>query len=201
MTLMERVATLLHADLELLIARSAAPEQALRQVMIDMQNQLMQVKTQLAIALAGRRRLEQSSRESAPAGAGRRRDARPGRKASAARAVRAPLQRGTRSRPSAAALRRQLAELDRHVAGLRSLLDRLQQRLAETGERLAALRVSRRSVRARGKRGSPRPAPPPVPQLPPAAEARPAAGRKRRVREAELDRLLQELSERRGDLF
>ncbi len=52
MALMERVATLLRANLNDLIDRAEHPEKMLKQVILDMENQLMQVKTQVAIAIA-----------------------------------------------------------------------------------------------------------------------------------------------------
>ena len=52
MALMERVSTLVRANLNDLVDRAEDPEKMLKQVMLDMHNQLMQVKTQVAIALA-----------------------------------------------------------------------------------------------------------------------------------------------------
>src|ERR1700687_1142549 len=52
MALMERVATLVRANLNDLIDKAEDPEKMLKQVILDMQNQLMQVKTQVAIAIA-----------------------------------------------------------------------------------------------------------------------------------------------------
>jgi phage shock protein A len=52
MALLERVATLLRANLNDLIDRAEDPEKMLKQVILDMQNQLIQVKTQVAIAIA-----------------------------------------------------------------------------------------------------------------------------------------------------
>ena len=52
MALMERVATLIRANLNDLIEQAEDPDKTLKQVMLDMQNQLMQVKTQVAIAIA-----------------------------------------------------------------------------------------------------------------------------------------------------
>ena len=57
MALMERVATLIRANLNDLIDQAEDPDKTLRQVMLDMQNQLMQVKTQVAIALADQQAL------------------------------------------------------------------------------------------------------------------------------------------------
>ena len=51
MALMERVSTLLRANLNDLIDRAEDPAKMIRQVILDMENQLMQVKTQVAIAI------------------------------------------------------------------------------------------------------------------------------------------------------
>ena len=52
MALLDRVATLVRANLNDLIDRAENPEKMLKQVILDMENQFMQVKTQVAIALA-----------------------------------------------------------------------------------------------------------------------------------------------------
>ena len=52
MALMERVTTLLRANLNDLIDKAADPEKMLKQLVLDMENQLLQVKTQVAIAIA-----------------------------------------------------------------------------------------------------------------------------------------------------
>ncbi len=52
MSLLERVATLIRANLNDLIDRAEDPEKMIKQVILDMQNQLIQVKTQVAIAIA-----------------------------------------------------------------------------------------------------------------------------------------------------
>jgi phage shock protein A len=52
MALMERVATLIRANLNDLIDKAEDPEKLIKQVILDMQNQLLQVKTQVAIAIA-----------------------------------------------------------------------------------------------------------------------------------------------------
>ena len=52
MAVLERVATLVRANLNDLIDRAEDPEKMLKQVILDMQNQMLQVKTQVAIAIA-----------------------------------------------------------------------------------------------------------------------------------------------------
>ena len=52
MALLERVSTLLRANLNDLIDKAEDPQKLLRQLVLDMENQLLQVKTQVAIAIA-----------------------------------------------------------------------------------------------------------------------------------------------------
>lgn len=52
MALLERVSTLIRANLNDLIDRAEDPEKMIKQVILDMQNQLLQVKTQVAVSIA-----------------------------------------------------------------------------------------------------------------------------------------------------
>jgi len=52
MSLLERVSTLLRANLNDLVEKAEDPERMLKQIVLDMENQLLQVKTQVAIAIA-----------------------------------------------------------------------------------------------------------------------------------------------------
>ena len=63
MSLLERVSTLLRANLNDLIDKAEDPEKLLKQLVLDMENQLMQVKTQVAIALADEHLLEKKRKE------------------------------------------------------------------------------------------------------------------------------------------
>ena len=45
MALLERVSTLLRANLNELVEKAEDPERLLKQIVLDMENQLMQVKT------------------------------------------------------------------------------------------------------------------------------------------------------------
>ena len=62
MALLERVATLVRANLNDLIDKAEDPEKMIKQVILDMENQLMQVKTQVAIAIADQHLLEKKRR-------------------------------------------------------------------------------------------------------------------------------------------
>jgi len=63
MALLERVSTLLRANLNDLIEKAENPERLLKQLVLDMENQLLQVKTQVAIAIADQHLLEKKHAE------------------------------------------------------------------------------------------------------------------------------------------
>src|SRR6476619_6777069 len=63
MALLERVATLLKANLNDLIDKAEHPEKMIKQIILDMENQLLQVKTQVAIAMADQHLLEKKQKE------------------------------------------------------------------------------------------------------------------------------------------
>src|SRR5512147_2068568 len=63
MALLERVATLIRANLNDLIDKAEHPEKMLKQIILDMENQLLQVKTQVAIAIADQNLLEKKQKE------------------------------------------------------------------------------------------------------------------------------------------
>ncbi len=65
MNLLERVLTLLRANLATVIEKSDDPEKVLRQLQLDMRNQLVQVKTQVATAIAESHKLQNRSKEKA----------------------------------------------------------------------------------------------------------------------------------------
>src|SRR5262245_26125033 len=63
MALLERVTTLVRANLNDLVDRAEDPEKLLKQIIIDMENQLLQVKTQVAVAIADQHVLERKRKE------------------------------------------------------------------------------------------------------------------------------------------
>jgi phage shock protein A len=63
MALLERVSMLLRANLNDLIDKAEDPERMLKQVVLDMENQLLQVKTQVAVAIADEHLLERKRAE------------------------------------------------------------------------------------------------------------------------------------------
>src|SRR5258708_12436101 len=63
MALLERVSTLVRANINDLIDKAEEPEKMIKQVILDMQNQMLQVKTQVAIAIADQHLLEKRQKE------------------------------------------------------------------------------------------------------------------------------------------
>ena len=63
MALLERVSALIRANLNDLIDKAEDPQKMLKQVILDMQNQLLQVKTQVAIAIADEHVLRKKQQE------------------------------------------------------------------------------------------------------------------------------------------
>src|ERR1700752_1985082 len=64
MGLLERVSTLVRANLNDLIDRAENPSTMMKQVILDMENQLLQVKTQVAISIADQHMLEKKQADS-----------------------------------------------------------------------------------------------------------------------------------------
>src|SRR5882724_2769548 len=63
MALLERVSTLVRANINDLVDKAEDPEKMIKQVILDMQNQLLQVKTQVAISIADQHVLERKLKE------------------------------------------------------------------------------------------------------------------------------------------
>jgi phage shock protein A len=63
MGLLERVSTLIRANLNDMVDRAEDPEKMIKQVILDMENQYLQVKTQVAVSIADQHILEKKRRE------------------------------------------------------------------------------------------------------------------------------------------
>src|SRR6266849_7893008 len=68
MGLLERVSTLIRANLNDMIDRAEDPEKMIKQVILDMENQYLQVKTQVAVSIADQHMLEKKLRENEDTG-------------------------------------------------------------------------------------------------------------------------------------
>ena len=132
MALMERVATLLRANLLELMARAEDPERMLRQVVLDMENQLLQLKTQVAMALADGYLIEKKAREQEDSASTWHREALLAVGKHDDDAARAALERALNHENLFAAYRAQLAEQRAESEARRATYTKLQAKLAES---------------------------------------------------------------------
>ncbi len=153
MALLERVATLLRANLNDLIDRAEDPQKMLRQLILDMENQLLQVKTQVAIALADQHLLEKKQSEHEEASGNWQRKAAIAVTRQQDDLARAALGQQISHRQMAASFAQQLADQRTETETLRNALGRLQQRLQETQSRCELLAMEHRRARAGQKTG------------------------------------------------
>ena|SRR5579863_4090938 len=131
MALLERVGSLLRADLDELIGRSEEPGRVLKQLILDIENQLMQVKTQVAIGIGEMRRLE---RKAAEAGRKRGEWMRKAQQAVTKKqdgAARAAIERSLEAKKLAEGLASQAGVQKNEVEAFKSALGRLEIRLGE----------------------------------------------------------------------
>jgi phage shock protein A len=160
MALLERVATLLRANLNDLIERAEDPQKMLRQLILDMENQLLQVKTQVAIALADQHLLEKKQAEHEEAAGSWQRKAALAVTRQQDELARAALRQQISHQQMAASFAQQLTDQRAETETLRQALRGLQQRLQETQSRCELLAVEHRRARASQKinGASPKPA-------------------------------------------
>ena len=151
MGLMERVSTLIRANLNDLIDRAEDPEKLLKQILLDMQNQLLQVKTQLAISVADLHLLEKKRKENEARTAEWMRKAELAVDKQQDDLARAALERYQ----SCLTLEQGFAEqVDGHraqVETLKKALQSLEQKIGETNSRADLLASRHRRARAAGK--------------------------------------------------
>ena len=132
MALMERVAMLLRANINDLIDRAEDPEKMMRQLVLDMENQLLQLKTQVAMALADQHLLEKKAREQEDAVANWQRKAELAVSKSDDQLARAALERALSHENMLKAFREQVADQAAESEALRGTYTKLQGKLAET---------------------------------------------------------------------
>ena len=151
MALLERVSTLVRANLNDLIDRAENPEKMMKQVMLDMDNQLMQVKTQVAIAIADEHLLLKKQRENEEKGAEWTRKAEIAVDKTQDDLARIALERSVSCRQMAVSFAEQVADQKMQVETLKSALSKLEQKLAEARSKSDLLMAQHRRSRALGK--------------------------------------------------
>jgi phage shock protein A len=151
MALLERVGTLLRANLNDLIDKAEDPEKLMKQLVLDMENQLMQVKTQVAIAIADQHVLDKKRQEHEDAAAEWKRKAELAVKKSADDLARAALERALSSEQMAKGFAEQLDDQKAEAETLKNALRKLDQKLQETRSRCEILIAQHRRARVVGK--------------------------------------------------
>ncbi|HUK49243.1 MAG TPA: PspA/IM30 family protein [Terriglobales bacterium] len=151
MALLERVATLIRANLNDLVDKAEDPEKMIKQVILDMQNQLLQVKTQVAIAIADQHLLENKQKENedkvgewtrkAELAVGKKEDD----------LARGALHRVESYRELAASFAQQVGDQKAQVENLKTALHKLEQKLDEAQGKADLLVAQQRRARAVGK--------------------------------------------------
>jgi phage shock protein A len=158
MSLLERVTTLLRANLNALVERAENPSTIIRQVIVDMENQLLQVKTQVAISIADQHMLEKKAQESAEKSAEWLRKAELAIDKGQDDLARAALERHKSAERMMESFRQQVEDQAAQVATLKSALVKLEQKLAEAkakGEMLLAHQRRMRSGAGSSDRAKP----------------------------------------------
>lgn len=131
MALLDRVATLVRANLNDLIDRAENPEKMLKQVILDMENQFMQVKTQVAIALADLHLLEKKKKENGEKHTDWMRKAELAVDKKDDELARAALERAMSFQQMSENFDQQIADQEVQVESLKNALKRLEVKLAE----------------------------------------------------------------------
>jgi phage shock protein A len=159
MALLERVTTLIRANLNDLIDRAEDPEKMIKQVILDMENQLIQVKTQVAVALADRHLLEKKRKETEEKAAEWMQKAELAIDKEKEDLARAALERSINCKQMIESFKQQEADQHAQAESLKSSLKTLSEKLVEAQSKrdllLAQLRRARmthKTVEAQGGR-------------------------------------------------
>jgi phage shock protein A len=148
MALLERVAALVRANLNDLIDKAEDPEKMLKQVILDMQNQLLQVKTQVAIAIADQHLLSKKAMESQQKQGDWMRKAELAVEKKDDGLARAALERSMEQKRISESFDQQIADQKTEVENLKSGLSRLEGKLAEAKAKSEVLIARQRRARA-----------------------------------------------------
>ena len=147
MGLLERVSTLIRANINDVIDRAEDPEKMIKQVILDMENQYMQVKTQVAVSIADQHMLEKKQKENEDVGADWMRKAERSVDKQQDDLARAALDRYQTSQRLAQSYREQVNDQKVQVEALKGALMKLEQKLDEAkSKRDMLIARHRRSV-------------------------------------------------------
>ncbi len=142
---------MIRANLNDLIDKAEDPEKMLKQVILDMQNQLLQVKTQVAISIADLHLLEKRQKENQDKTVEWMRKAELAVDKKQDDLARAALERHKSYQQMAASFEQQIADQRTQVENLKSALSKLEQKLAEAQAKSDLLIAQHRRARAATK--------------------------------------------------
>jgi phage shock protein A len=151
MALLERVSTLIRANLNDLVDKAEDPEKMIKQVILDMQNQLIQVKTQVAIALADQHLLEKKLKETDDLEKDWIRRAELAVDKKQDDLAKAAIERSLSYRQLTENYQQQVADQRIEVENLKSALQKLEQKLSEAQAKADMLVAQHRRSRVLGK--------------------------------------------------
>jgi phage shock protein A len=151
MSLLDRVSTLLRANLNDLVDKAEDPERMLKQIVLDMENQLLQVKTQVAIAIADQHLLEKKRADQEQQAADWRRKAELAVQKGHDDLARAALERALSHDQLVAGFTTQAEDQKHEADNLRQALHKLQQKLAETRAHCEMLMAEHRRAKVVGR--------------------------------------------------
>jgi len=148
------VTTLIKANLNDLIDKAEDPEKLLKQLLLDMQNQFMQVKTQVAIAIADQHLLEKKQRENLEAQREWVRKAEFAIQKNEEDLARLALDRSLTYENAARNFAQQIEDQSHQVQLLRDALHRLEQKMTEAKSKAELLTAQHRRARLAARAGT-----------------------------------------------
>jgi phage shock protein A len=153
MALLDRVTTLIKANLNDLIDKAEEPEKLLKQLLLDMQNQYMQVKTQVAIAIADQHLLGKKQQENLDLQKEWLRKAELAIQKNEEELARAAIERSLTYENAAQNFSQQLEDQSHSVQILRDALHRLEQKMTETKSKAELLIAQHRRAKLAQRSG------------------------------------------------
>lgn len=154
MPLLDRVTTLIRANLNDLVDKAEDPEKLLKQLLLDMQNQFMQVKTQVAIAIADQHLLQKKQAENLQAQGDWVRKAELAITRNEEDLARVALERSLTHENAARNFAQQIDDQSSQVQILHDALHRLEQKMTETKAKTELLIAQHRRARLAARAGT-----------------------------------------------
>ena len=152
--MINRIADLIKANINDLIDKAEDPEKVIKQVLLDIEEDLKQLKSQLAVSIADRQLLERRSRENRDRMAEWMSRAESSIAKKDEQLARAALERYIGFQELVQGFEDQLTEQNQQVEELKALFNQLEQKLMEARSTGELLMAQHRRARTLGKVGS-----------------------------------------------